>query len=71
MIPKGSKVNWKEDGREFQGMVQETYPEKVELSLEGRHESRHGSSNDQALFIELQNGNKTIRLESEVHQSRH
>ncbi|MFP4091358.1 MAG: HVA1 family protein [Cyclobacteriaceae bacterium] len=68
MIPKGTKVKWEESDTTYEGMVQESYPEKVELTLEGDHITRHGSPRDQALFIELNDGSKTIRLESEVNK---
>lgn len=68
MIAKGTYVKWKEQDQEISGMIQESYPEDVKLTLDDREMSRHGSPKDQALFILDDDGNKYLKLESEVEK---
>ena len=68
MLAKGTHVKWKEEKQEHSGMVQESYPEDVKMTLMNSEVSRHGSPGDQALFIMDDKGNKYLRLESEVEK---
>jgi len=66
IVTKGTYVTWEDDNEKRSGMVQETYPEDVTLTLNEREMSRHGTPKDRALFILDEAGNKYLKLESEV-----
>ena len=68
MIAKGTRISWKEGDQTLQGQVQESYPEDVQLTLQNSVVSRHGTPKDQALFILGDDGDKYLRLESEVEK---
>lgn len=68
MVPKGANVKWKAQDKTLQGMVQETYPEEVSLTLEEGVVSKHGTPKDRVLFILDDTGKKYLRLESEVER---
>lgn len=68
MLTKGTYVKWIDQGQERSGMVQESYPEKVNFVLIDGKLSRQGTQKDPVLFILDDEGNKYLRLESEVEK---
>lgn len=69
MIRKGTQVQWKWGNGQVSGKVIQTYTSKVTKQIKGSKVTRNGSSSDKALFIEQEDGTKTLKLESEVeHQ---
>jgi len=69
-VTKGTYVTWEDDHEKRSGMVQETYPEDVTLTLDERETSRHGTPKDRALFIVDDAGKKYLKLESEVDRKK-
>jgi len=68
MIRKGSKVKWKWGSGEAEGKVLETYDKEVSKTIKGSEVTRKGSSDNKALYIEQSDGDKVLKLESEVEK---
>ena len=68
MIRKGTKVKWKWGNGTAEGKVEETYQEKVSKTIKGNEVTRNGSEGDKALYIEQDDGDKVLKLESEVER---
>ncbi len=66
MIRKGSEVKWQWGSGEASGKVLETYTTSVTKTIKGSEITRNGESGNKALFIEQEDGDKVLKLESEV-----
>lgn len=66
MIRKGSSVKWKWGEGHATGKVIETFAEKVTKTIKGSEITRNGEKGNKALFIEQEDGDKVLKLESEV-----
>ena len=66
MIRKGSKVRWKWGSGEATGKVMETFTEKVIKTIKGSEITRIGEEGNKALMIVQEDGDKVLKLESEV-----
>jgi len=66
MIRKGSKVRWKWGSGEATGKVMETFTEKVTKTIKGSEITRIGEEGNKALMIVQEDGDKVLKLESEV-----
>ncbi len=66
MIRKGSRVKWKWGEAHATGKVIETFAEKVTKTIKGSEITRNGEKGNKALFIEQEDGDKVLKLESEV-----
>lgn len=66
MIRKGSEVKWKWGSGEASGKVLETYTGSVTKTIKGSEITRNGESGNKALYIEQEDGDKVLKLESEV-----
>jgi ABC-type sulfate transport system substrate-binding protein len=66
MIRKGTLVKWKWGSGEAEGKVIETFTEKVTKTIKGSEVTRNGEQGNKALFIEQEDGDKVLKLESEV-----
>ena len=66
MIRIGSKVKWNWGSGEAEGKVIETFSEKVNKTIKGSEITRTGEKGNKALFIEQEDGDKVLKLESEV-----
>ncbi len=66
MIRKGSKVKWKWGSGEAEGKVIDTFTKKVTQTLKGSEITRIGEPGNKALLIEQEDGDKVLKLESEV-----
>jgi hypothetical protein len=69
MIRKGSNVKWKWGSGTAEGKVLETYDKEVSKTIKGSKVTRNGSSDDKALYIEQSDGDKVLKLESEVEKN--
>ena len=69
MIRTGSKVKWKWGNGYGEGKVIETYDQKVEKTIDGTEVTRHGETNNKALYIETDDGSNVLKLESEVEKN--
>lgn len=68
MIRTGSKVEWKWGNGTASGKVIATYTEKTEKTIDGETITRNGETGNKALFIEQEDGQKVLKLESEVEK---
>ncbi|MFC7356991.1 DUF2945 domain-containing protein [Jejudonia soesokkakensis] len=66
MIKKGTKVSWKWGNGTAQGKVEETYTKEVTKTIDGNEVTRKGEEGNKALFIKQDDGDKVLKLESEV-----
>jgi hypothetical protein len=68
MIRKGSNVKWKWGSGTAEGKVLETYDKEVTKTIKGSEVTRKGESDNKALYIEQSDGDKVLKLESEVEK---
>ncbi|MEM6966588.1 MAG: DUF2945 domain-containing protein [Bacteroidota bacterium] len=66
MIRKGTVVKWKWGEGYARGKVESTYAEKTTKTIKGTEVVRNGSQGNKALYIEQEDGDKVLKLESEV-----
>ena len=66
MITKGTKVQWKWGSGTAKGKVIETFTEEVHKTIKGSKITRKGEKDNKALLIEQEDGDKVLKLESEV-----
>ena len=64
-----SKVEWDWGDGTAEGYVREVFREKVTRTLDGAEVTRNGSQDDPAYIIEQQDGDKVLKLHSEVRKS--
>ena len=69
MIRTGSTVKWSWGNGEAQGKVKETFTEEVTRTIKGNKVTRHGESGNKALLIEQEDGDRVLKLESEVEKA--
>lgn len=69
MIKKGTSVQWKWGNGTAKGKVTETFSEEITKIIKGSKITRKGSREDKALLIEQEDGDKVLKLESEVEKS--
>jgi hypothetical protein len=65
-IRKGSTVEWDWGNGTAQGKVTERHEDRIERRINGSHITRNGSPDDPALVIEQDDGQKVLKLKSEV-----
>lgn len=68
MIREGSEVTWKWGNGSVSGKVKSTYTKTVSRTIDGTEVTRNGEQNNKALYIEVENGNNVLKLESEVQK---
>lgn len=66
MVQKGSNVKWEWGSGEAEGKVIETFSEKITKTIKGTEITRIGEKGNKALLIEQEDGDKVLKLESEV-----
>jgi hypothetical protein len=66
MIRKGSKVAWKWAEGQAEGKVLETFTKEISKTIKGSKITRKGEKGNKALLIEQTDGEKVLKLESEV-----
>ncbi len=69
MIRKGTKVTWKWGNGTATGKVEETFAEEVTRTIKGSEVTRKGESGNKALLIKQDDGDKVLKLESEVDKA--
>ncbi|THH41596.1 hypervirulence associated TUDOR domain-containing protein [Neolewinella litorea] len=69
MIREGSKVKWKWGNGTATGTVEETFTKEVTRTLKGSEVTRKGESGNKALLIKQDNGDRVLKLESEVEKA--
>lgn len=65
-MQKGQKVKWKWGKGYAEGIVAEAYDHKVSKTIKGTEVTREGNSKNRALLIEQEDGDKVLKLASEV-----
>ncbi|WP_439127589.1 DUF2945 domain-containing protein [Polaribacter sp.] len=68
MIKKGTKVSWKWGNGSAEGKVQETYTEEVTKTIKGTTITRNGEKGNKALYIQQNDDDFVLKLESEVER---
>jgi len=69
MIREGSKVSWKWGSGTASGKVEKTYSEKTTHTIKGNEVTRNGEPGNKALLIKQEDGDKVLKLESEVEKA--
>lgn len=69
MIRQGTKVKWTWGNGTATGKVKETFDKKVTRTIKGSEVTRNGSADDKALLIEQEDGDKALKLSSEVSRA--
>lgn len=69
MIKKGTKVQWKWGSGTATGKVIETFSKEVHKNIKGSKITRKGEKDNKALYIEQEDGDKVLKLESEVQRA--
>lgn len=69
MIKEGTKVTWKWGNGTATGTVKSTFIKKVTRTIKGSEVTRNGEEGNQALYIEQEDGDNVLKLESEVERA--
>lgn len=65
-VQSGDKVKWKWGDGYGEGTVQSTFAEKTTRTIKGSEVTRNGSEDDYAVYIEQDDGDHVLKLESEL-----
>jgi hypothetical protein len=63
---KGTKVSWKYGTGTATGKIESVHKESITRKLKGSDITRNGTTEDPALVIVQDNGDKVLKLQSEV-----
>ena len=63
---KGTQVTWKYGTGTAAGKIESVHKEAVTRTIKGSEIHRNGSADDPAFVIVQDNGNKVLKLQSEV-----
>ncbi|RZK16107.1 MAG: DUF2945 domain-containing protein [Hymenobacter sp.] len=63
---KGTQVTWKYGTGTATGKIESVHKEHVSRKIKGHDITRNGSADDPALVIVQDNGDKVLKLQSEV-----
>lgn len=69
MIREGTRVQWDWGDGVATGKVSERHEERVEKEISGSRVVRNGTSDDAALLIEQDDGQRVLKLQSEVERA--
>lgn len=69
MIREGTQVKWQWGDGYAKGEVVERHEEKITRTFDGSEVTRNGSSDDPALIIKQDDGDKVLKLKSEVERA--
>ena len=68
MIRKGTQVTWSWGNGTAEGKVLASYSKSVTKKIKGNSVTRNGEKGNKALYIEQADGDKVLKLESEVER---
>jgi hypothetical protein len=63
---KGTKVSWKYGTGTATGKIESTHKEPIARTIKGAEIKRNGSAENPALVIVQDNGDRVLKLQSEV-----
>jgi hypothetical protein len=63
---KGDDVKWNWGPGQAEGTVEEVHTERVERTIDGKKKTRNGSDDNPAYVLEQSNGQKVLKLHSEL-----
>ena len=66
---KGTKVSWKYGTGTATGKIESMHKEPISRTIKGSEIHRNGSTTDPALVIVQDNGDRVLKLKSEVKTS--
>lgn len=69
MIREGTLVQWKWGKGTATGKVKTIFDHEVNTTIKGTKVTRKGNPENRALFIQQENGNEVLKLESEVQRA--
>jgi hypothetical protein len=69
MYNKGQRVRWKWGANTATGEVQEHFTRDVTRTLQGSEITRHGSKDNPAYLIKQEDGDRVLKLESELQKA--
>ncbi len=69
MIREGTAVKWKWGKGIAHGKVKNTFDHEITHTIKGTKVTRKGNPDNKALFIQQENGNEVLKLESEVERN--
>ncbi|MBA3967950.1 MAG: DUF2945 domain-containing protein [Nitrospirales bacterium] len=64
-----TKVQWDWGDGTAEGYIREVFREKITKKIKGTKVTRNGSDDDPAYLIEQQDGDKVLKLHSEIRKS--
>ena len=70
MFRKGSKVSWKYGTGTATGKIEEVHKETVSRKIKGSDITRHGTADNPAYLIVQDDGDKVLKLQSEVEAAK-
>lgn len=65
----GDRVRWNWGSGQAEGRVAERFERRVSRTLKGSRIVRNGSKDDPALLIEQEDGDRVLKLSSEVERA--
>ncbi|NVO83835.1 hypervirulence associated TUDOR domain-containing protein [Hymenobacter terrestris] len=66
---KGTQVSWKYGTGTATGKIEQTHKETVSRKIKGAEITRHGTPENPAYLIIQENGDKVLKLKSEVSEA--
>lgn len=69
MIREGTEVKWSWGDGTATGKVAERFERSVTRTIKGKEITRHGSADDPAYLIEQADGDRVLKLRSEVDRA--
>lgn len=68
MIRTGTKVKWDWGNGTAHGKVEETFNKEITRTIDGSEVTKKGKEGNKALLIKQDDGDKVLKLESEVER---
>lgn len=68
MMRKGTRVSWKYGTGTAKGKIEQTFTESVTRKIRGSDITRNGTPDNPAYLIEQDNGDRVLKLQSEVNR---
>ncbi len=68
-MKEGTKVKWKWGSGYGSGTIKSIFHEKTTRKIKGSEITRNGSQDDPALYIEQEDGDHVLKLQSEVEKA--